>query len=97
MYASKHVLTLLMLAVESLTIELSFDAIPILALSAIISPKLINDFSPTDKALSPQFLRLKLPNNYLQIDDYELKAIELLGINKDWLIDISIDNSFCTH
>ena len=42
-------------------------------------------------------LRLKVPYNYSEVDDFELKAIELLGIDKNWLIDISLQNSNCTH
>ena len=32
-------------------------------------PKIINDFSPTDKAFSPQFLRLKLPIIFIVISN----------------------------
>lgn len=42
-------------------------------------------------------LRLKVPYNYSELDDFELKAIELLGIDKNHLIDISLGNSNCTH
>ena len=42
-------------------------------------------------------LRLKVPYNYSELDDFELKAIELLGIDKNYLIDISLANSNCTH
>ena len=41
-------------------------------------------------------LRLKVPYNYSELDDFELKAIELLGIEKSHLIDMSITNSKCT-
>ena len=40
------------------TVELSFDAIPILEFDAQILFKISLDFSPTDKALSPHSLRL---------------------------------------
>ena len=42
-------------------------------------------------------LRLKVPYNYSELDDFELKAIELLGIDKNYLIDMSLENSNCTH
>ena len=42
-------------------------------------------------------LRLKVPYNYSKLDDFELKVIELLGIDKNHLIDISLRNSNCTH
>ena len=41
-------------------------------------------------------LRLKVPYNYSELDDFELKAIELLGIDKNYLIDMSFTNSNCT-
>ena len=41
-------------------------------------------------------LRLKVPYNYSEIDVFELKAIELLGINKNYLIDMRLTNSNCT-
>ena len=41
-------------------------------------------------------LRLKVPYNYSELDDFELKAIELLGIEKNYLIDMSLSNSNCT-
>ena len=42
-------------------------------------------------------LRLKIPYNYYKLDDFESKAIELLGIDENWLIDMSFENSKCTH
>ena len=41
-------------------------------------------------------LRLRVPYNYSDLDDFELKAIELLGIDENYLIDMSIANSNCT-
>lgn len=41
-------------------------------------------------------LRLKVPYNYSELDDFKLKAIELLGIEKNHLIDMSFTNSNCT-
>ena len=41
-------------------------------------------------------LRLRVPYNYSDLDDFELKAIELLGIDKNYLIDMSMANSNCT-
>ena len=41
-------------------------------------------------------VRLKVPYNYSELDDFKLKAIELLGIEKNDLIDMSLTNSNCT-
>ena len=41
-------------------------------------------------------LRLKVPYNYSELDDFLGKAIELLGIDKNYLIDMSLTNSNCT-
>ena len=42
-------------------------------------------------------LRVKVPYNYYELDNFELKSLELLGIQKDWLTDISLDSSNCSH
>ena len=42
-------------------------------------------------------LLLNVPYNYFELDGFELKAIELLGIDKNWLIDMKLENSNCTH
>ena len=42
-------------------------------------------------------LRVNIPYNYFELDGFELKAIELLGIDKNWLIDMSLEDSHCTH
>ena len=42
-------------------------------------------------------LRVNVPYNYFELDGFELKAIELLGIDKDWLVDMSLEDSSCTH
>ena len=42
-------------------------------------------------------LRLKVPYNYFDLDNFESKAIKLLGIDSNWVIDISLDNSKCSH
>ena len=42
-------------------------------------------------------LRLKVPYNYFDLDDFELKAIELLGIDSNWVINMSLENLKCTH
>ena len=34
-------------------------------------------------------LRVKVPYNYLEIDDFESKSLELLGIKENWLTDFS--------
>jgi len=40
---------------------------------------------------------LKVPYNYFDLDEFELKAIELLGIDKNWVINMSLENSKCTN
>ena len=42
-------------------------------------------------------IRLKIPYNYNDLDNFESKALELLGIKKDWLTAISLDDSHCSH
>jgi len=42
-------------------------------------------------------LRLKVPYNFYEIDDFESTSLELLGIQENWLTDISLDNSHCSH
>ncbi len=42
-------------------------------------------------------LKLKVPYNYYQLDDFKLKAIELLGIEKSWLTSFTLEDSHCTH
>ncbi len=42
-------------------------------------------------------LRVNVPYNYFELDSFELNAIELLGIDKNWLIDMSLEDSSCTH
>ena len=42
-------------------------------------------------------VRLKVPYNYHELDDFELKSIELLGIKKNCLTDISFDSTHCSH
>tara|TARA_Y100001968_G_scaffold54626_1_gene45830 strand:+ start:342 stop:668 length:327 start_codon:yes stop_codon:yes gene_type:complete len=42
-------------------------------------------------------IRLKVPYNYFDIDDFDLKAIELLGIDTNWVKDMSLENLKCTH
>ncbi len=42
-------------------------------------------------------LRLKVPYNYYDLDDFESKSLALLGIQENWLTDISLDNSHCSN
>ena len=42
-------------------------------------------------------LRLKVPYNYFDLDNFESKAIELLGIDSNWVINMSLENLKCTH
>ena len=43
------------------------------------------------------FIRLKVPYNYFDIDDFDLKTIELLSIDTNWVKDMSLENLKCTH
>ncbi len=40
-------------------------------------------------------VKIKVPYNYHELDNFEAKVLELLGIEQNWLISISIDNSHC--
>ena len=42
-------------------------------------------------------LRVKVPSNYFELDDFESKSLELLGIQVNWLTVISLDNSHCLN
>ena len=42
-------------------------------------------------------LKIKVPYNYYELDDFELKSLELLGIKENWLTDISLNSSHCSH
>ncbi len=42
-------------------------------------------------------LRVQVPYNYNELDDFEFKSLELLGVNKNWLTDICFDKSHCSH
>ena len=42
-------------------------------------------------------LRVKVPYNYHELDDFESKTLELLGIQENWLTDISLENSYCSN
>ncbi len=42
-------------------------------------------------------VKLKVPYNYFELDDFESKSLDLLGIQENWLTDISLDNSHCSH
>ena len=41
-------------------------------------------------------LRLKGPYNYLDLDDFGLKAIEILGIDSNYVRNMSLKNLKCT-
>ena len=62
--------------------------------------KNIEELKFSDHSISKEYgkliLRLKVPYNYSELDDFEGKAIELLGIDKNYLIDMSLTNSNCT-
>ena len=61
----------------------------------------IEEFKFSNHSISKEneqlVLRLKVPYNYFNIDNFELKAIELLGIDSNWVINMSIENLKCTH
>ena len=63
--------------------------------------KNIDKFKFSNHSISKEngqlILRLKVPYNYFDLDDFELKAIELLGIDSNWLINMSLESSNCTH
>ena len=42
-------------------------------------------------------IRIQVPYNYFEFDDFESKSLELLGIKRIWLTDISLDNSHCSN
>ncbi len=42
-------------------------------------------------------LRVKIPYNYHELDDFQSKSLELLGIQENWITAISLDNSYCSH
>tara|TARA_Y100001968_G_C18969356_1_gene531560 strand:+ start:302 stop:625 length:324 start_codon:yes stop_codon:yes gene_type:complete len=51
-----------------------------------------HSLSKEDKKI---FLRIKIPYNYYELDDFETKVLKLLGIKENWLISISVDDSHC--
>ena len=61
----------------------------------------IKEFKFSNHSISkedgPLTLRLKVPYNYFDLDEFELKAIDLLGIDKNWVINMSLENSKCTN
>ena len=42
-------------------------------------------------------VRLKVLYNYFELDDFESKSLDLLGIQVNWLTDISLDSTHCSH
>ena len=42
-------------------------------------------------------LRLKVPYKYYDFDNFKSKALELLGIDKDWLTNFTLSSSHCNH
>jgi len=61
----------------------------------------IKEFNFSNHSISKEneqfVLRLKVPYNYLDLDDFELKAIELLGLDINCIKHMSLENSKCTH
>ena len=64
---------------------------------SILSAKTIYNALSYSKENKQLVLRLKVPYNYFDLDDFELKAIELLGIDSNWVINMSLENLKCTH
>ena len=42
-------------------------------------------------------LKIIVPYKYYELDDFKLKSLELLGIQENWLTDISLDSSHCSN
>ena len=42
-------------------------------------------------------LRVKVPCNFHELDDFESKSLALLGSQEKWLTDISLENSNCSN
>ena len=42
-------------------------------------------------------LRVKVSYNYFDFDDFGSKLFELLGIQENWITDISLKNSHCSN
>ena len=63
--------------------------------------KNIEELKFTDHSLAREsgqlILRLKVPYNYSELDDFELKAIELLGIERNCVIAMGLENAKCTY
>ena len=47
------------------------------------------------KEIGEFIVRVKVPYNHDEIDSFTLKAIELLGIHKEWLTDSCVETSHC--
>ena len=42
-------------------------------------------------------IRIKVPYNYNEVENFELNSLKLLGVNENYLTDICLDNSHCSH
>ena len=42
-------------------------------------------------------LRVKVPYNYNELDDFKLKSLEFWGIQENWITDIALSQSHCSH
>tara|TARA_B100000700_G_C14812824_1_gene745997 strand:+ start:87 stop:434 length:348 start_codon:yes stop_codon:yes gene_type:complete len=42
-------------------------------------------------------IRIKVPYNYDDLEDFQTTAIKLLGIQENWLAGYYLDRSYCTH
>ena len=42
-------------------------------------------------------LKVKVPYNYNEVDDFEFKSLQLLGVIENWLTDICLDSSHCSY
>lgn len=61
----------------------------------------IKEFDFSNHSISKEneqlVLRLKVPYNYFDLDDFEFKALKILGIDRNWVINMSLENLKCTH
>ena len=42
-------------------------------------------------------LRIKVPWNYYELDEFESQSLDLLGIQENWLTSSSLESSHCSH
>ena len=57
------------------------------------------DFTPHSLRIinNDMHIKIKIPYSYENINDFFMKSIELLGLKKEWIKNISIVNSNCLN